>query len=93
MMISCKKASELTCVKLDRPLTFLETLRWRFHLFMCANCKAFQRQNETILRVIEQRFRDPGRLQDPGLATLPPDACERLKRRLEEPATTGRASE
>lgn len=89
MMINCKRAAELTCAKLDRPLTVGESLQWRFHLLMCAACKEFQRQNEALLRVFEQRFRDPGRLQDPNLATLPPNACERLKRRLEKAAAGG----
>lgn len=87
MMINCKKAAELTCAQLDRPLTLREWLQWRFHLAMCRACKAFYRQNEAILRLFEQRFRNLSMLQDnPDLPALPPNACERLKRRLHEAA-------
>lgn len=86
MMISCKKAAELTCARLDRPLTFREAAQWRFHLLMCRACKTFQRQNQALLDIFERRFRDPSQLKDASLPALPPNACERLKRRLEEAA-------
>lgn len=85
MMISCKKAAELTCARLDRRLTPWEWVRWRFHLSMCAACKAFERQNTALLRLFEQRFQNLAYLQEnPDLPPLPPEACERLKRRLDQ---------
>jgi hypothetical protein len=94
MMISCKKAADLTCASLDRPLSMMEKLQWRFHLLMCAACKAFQKQNEALLSLFEERFHNP----DPAkrkveMPKLSPDACERLKRRLREASHDPTSSE
>lgn len=87
MMISCKKAADLTCASLDRPLTLWETVRLRFHLLMCDACKAFQLQNEALLRLFELRFRDPAYAKEESrFPQLPPNACERLKEKLREAA-------
>lgn len=85
MMITCKKAAELTCQGMDRPLSLWETLRLRFHVLMCAACKGFQRQNEALHRLFEQRFRNPEVTgDDENLPRLPQHTCEQLKRRLRE---------
>lgn len=87
MMISCKKAADLTCASLDRPLTLWEAVRLRLHLSMCAACKAFQLQNKALLKLFELRFRDPVYAkQEAGIPQLPPNACERLKEKLREAA-------
>jgi hypothetical protein len=94
MMISCKKAADLTCASLDRPLSIMEKLQWRFHLLMCTGCKGFQKQNEALLRLFEQRFRYPNSAtRKVELPKLPPDACERLKRRLREASHDPTSSE
>lgn len=87
LMISCKKAAELTCESLDRPLTLWEAIQLRFHLFMCAACKAFAAQNEALLRLFGQRFQQLEAAEiDAKINALPDDACERLKRKLREAA-------
>ena len=92
VMMSCKKAAELTCAALDRPLSLGDRVRLRMHLAVCASCKGFQKQNEALLRLFEQRFRNPAMFsQDANLPHLPPNACERLKHRLQE-ATVKRSS-
>ncbi len=83
-MINCKRAAELSCAKLDRPLTIGETMQLRFHIFMCRACKGFQLQNEALLRLFEQRFQEPRDGADSHLPELPEDACERLKQLLRD---------
>lgn len=94
VMISCKKAAELTCAGLDRPLSIGETVRLRFHLLMCAACRGFQKQNQALLRLFEERFRNPAATRDDAdLPKLPENACERLKRRLREAEAENHSSE
>ncbi|MFP4174109.1 MAG: zf-HC2 domain-containing protein [Candidatus Hydrogenedentota bacterium] len=82
-MISCEKAAKLICEELDRPLSLLERAQLRFHVMMCSACKAFQKQNEALLQLFEQRFQA---LSATHAETLSEDACERLKRRIQEAA-------
>lgn len=94
MMISCKKAADLTCASLDRRLSLGEMLRWRFHLLMCRACKGFQKQNEALLSLFEKRFRPNDTVTgDVEMPRLTPDACERLKRRLGEASRNQSSSE
>jgi hypothetical protein len=87
MMISCKKASDLICQSIDRPLSLWERGQLRFHLLMCRGCTAFYKQNQAMLQAFEQRFRGPADPQfESQVEGLPPDVCDRLKQRLREAA-------
>lgn len=88
LMITCEKSAKLICEGLDRPLSFWERVQLRFHVTMCSACKAFQKQNEALLRLFEQRFQ---KLSATRTETLPEDACERLKRRIQEAAEAAEA--
>ncbi len=94
MMITCKRAADLLCQGLDRPLSCWQRWQLRVHLWMCRPCAAFARQNEVILDLIAHRFQEvePGQQSDPQLERLSREACERLKRRLRE-ATDGHGRE
>ena len=83
LMISCEKAAKLICEGLDRPLSFRERVQLRFHVTMCSACKAFQKQNEALLQLFEQRFR---KLSASQMEALSEEACERLQRRVREAA-------
>jgi len=39
LLFSCKKASRLISDSLDRPLTFQEKCKMRFHLLICSMCR------------------------------------------------------
>ncbi len=82
MMISCKKAAQLCCESLDRPLSLQEQFQLRFHLCMCAPCKAFHHQNKTMQRTFDERFRAVEDGDD--LPRLDEDACQELKKRLRD---------
>ena len=85
MMISCKKAAELTCQGLDRPLSIRQRMQLRFHVLMCRGCKAFMEQSRRLDQAIRQHFHDLDRATlEAEAQRLPPEACERIKQRLHE---------
>lgn len=92
-MMNCKQAAELICQSLDRPLTLLERLSLRFHVFMCRHCKGFEAQNRALLDLFEQRFRQSESAQQAALPKLPDHACEKLKHRLREAAKSASDSQ
>ena len=48
MLISCRRASELSSKARDEKLSIWETVRMWGHLFMCAVCHQFKRQIDFI---------------------------------------------
>lgn len=40
-MMNCRQATELLSQSLDRPLTFQEKMKLRFHLVICSGCRNF----------------------------------------------------
>ncbi len=93
MMISCKKATELICQSLDRPLSFWERLELRLHLWMCGGCSNFKKQSEALDRLLHKRFHDltDGDIES-ELEQMPEEVCERLKHKLREATQDGEAS-
>ena len=57
MMPSCKETSLLLSQEQDRPLTWLEKIRLRLHLALCAGCRNCGRQIG-FLRTAMRRYRD-----------------------------------
>lgn len=53
-MLTCKDASRLASQGQDRPLGFRERWELRFHLWMCGNCRRFERQIALIRRLLRQ---------------------------------------
>lgn len=43
-MLSCKDLSNLLSDRLDRDLSFMESMRLRIHLAMCTACSRVERQ-------------------------------------------------
>ncbi len=43
-MISCKEATRLASVQLERKLSLGERLQYRMHLAMCRGCRRLERQ-------------------------------------------------
>jgi hypothetical protein len=43
-MISCKEATRLASLQLERKLSFWERARFRFHLAFCIGCRRAERQ-------------------------------------------------
>jgi hypothetical protein len=45
---TCKEAAHLMLAAQDRPVSSLDRIALRIHLWMCANCPRFQRQLESM---------------------------------------------
>lgn len=53
-MLTCKDASHLVSHGQDRALSFRERWGLRFHLWMCGNCRRFERQIALMRRLLRQ---------------------------------------
>jgi len=86
MMISCKKAAELTCQSLDRPLSPWERFKLWFHLTMCKRCAAFRKQCEELEALFSKRFRNEIGDEEfkQAVNSLSDESCDRIRQRLRE---------
>lgn len=81
-MLTCRGASRLVSEGWERPLGVRERLALRLHLWICVNCRRFERQIRLLrwaLRVLARR--GEADMQGPGLA---PEAHERIRRVIAE---------
>jgi len=53
-MLTCKQASRLVSQSLDRPLSWSERARLRFHLFICDACTHFNRQLRLLSNAVKR---------------------------------------
>lgn len=81
-MISCRKASELISLSMDRPLAPRERLALGLHLCACSMCRAYRRQAAFIRAAARALIARMERLA-PGALDLPPAAAGRIARALE----------
>ena len=81
-MLNCKDASHLISERQERPLGIRERWSLRLHLWLCVNCRRFERQLALMrkaLRLLGQRAE-----ADAASADLPPEARERIRKALAE---------
>jgi hypothetical protein len=81
-MMTCKEASRLISEGQERPLKLMEYWGLRFHLWMCDNCRRFERQMEflrTALRLMGERLETWSQGPD-----LPLEAKDRIREVLQE---------
>ncbi|MEJ2360668.1 MAG: zf-HC2 domain-containing protein [Gammaproteobacteria bacterium] len=78
-MLTCKEASQLVSEQHDRNLGRRERIALRIHLWMCRNCRRFERQL-SFLRNTLRRGVQEGQL--PLDKTLPPDSKARIREHL-----------
>lgn len=79
-MLTCKDASHLVSHSQDRPLSFRERWGLRFHLWMCGNCRRFERQIALMRRLLRQS--DPRTETEIAEIELSAEARERIGRAL-----------
>lgn len=81
-MLTCKEASHLVSQNQDRPLSFNERVGLRIHLWICANCRRFERQFELMRRLLRQSAQ---RAETEETDTrLPAEAHARIRQAMEE---------
>jgi hypothetical protein len=81
-MMTCKEASRLISEGQERPLKLMEYWGLRFHLWMCDNCRRFERQMEFLraaLRLMGEEFETWSQGPD-----LPLEAKDRIRKVLQE---------
>jgi hypothetical protein len=80
-MLSCKEASELLSQGQDRSLKWGERMSVRMHVWICNNCRRFERQ----LKFIRSSLRYGSRTgQLPVEKPLPPESAERIRKALHD---------
>lgn len=62
MTLACKRATELMSLRIDRPLTALESASLRMHLLMCGHCRRCDSQIQMLHRITARR-REEGESQ------------------------------
>lgn len=81
-MFSCKEVTQMVSKSLDQAMPYHHQIFIRLHLLMCKFCYRFRKQLLVIRE--KSRFQEihPEDL-DPSV-TLPPDACQRIKKSLDK---------
>ena len=74
---NCKEAIRLQSEALDRPLSRMQRVGLRIHLAMCRWCSRYGKQIKFLRTVAQRCDHDLDANQ-----TMPPEARERIKRRL-----------
>lgn len=59
MSKSCKRATELISIGIDRELTLAEKGKLRLHLMMCCYCRRCNAQMNILHRITARRREDP----------------------------------
>ncbi len=81
-MLTCKDASHLVSHGQDRALSFRERWGLRVHLWMCGNCRRFERQIALMRRLLRQSDqRAETEVADQALSA---EARERISQALAE---------
>jgi len=77
---SCQQAGRLQSEKLDRPLTFFESIGLRLHLVLCKWCRRHGEQIKFLRRDAPQSDQHQ---QQESTVELSPEARERIKQKLQ----------
>ncbi len=86
-MLTCKQASQLVSEGQDRELGFRERWGLRIHLWMCSNCRRFERQIRLMRRAFGMLSRRAA--DDSAAGALSPGARERIRKRLDDTSGSG----
>lgn len=80
-MLDCKQASRLLSDQQEHRLALGARIRLRLHLWICAECRRFERQLGALRRALRQADADPGCCTHHA---LPDPARRRIKQRLKQ---------
>jgi hypothetical protein len=81
-MLSCRRATQLISLGLDRPLTFGERCSLRVHLLICSACRRYRRHLGALRGEMDH---SSSPLEEVGLPDVHLDdaARDRIRARLE----------
>lgn len=80
-MLTCKQATHLVSQRLDRNLSRRERFALRFHVWLCKNCRRFERQMHFMRQILHRGVREG---QFPRNKSLPAQSKERIRQALQE---------
>lgn len=81
-MMTCKEASRLISEGQERPMSLMERWGLRIHLWMCDNCRKFERHIEFLRKALHLMREQLGTgSQGPD---LPPEAKDRIRSVLQD---------
>ncbi len=82
--MSCRKATELISVSMDRPLTRGEKVKLRFHLVICTACRRYRRHVGLLRELLcrSSLWLDPASLT--AEQRLTPEARSRIRQALQQ---------
>ena len=78
-MLTCKKTSRLISEGQERQLSMKERINLRLHLWMCNNCRRFEKQIVTMRKIMHREWTQ-GTPQTNN--QLPSEAQERIRQTL-----------
>ena len=80
-MLACKNTSRLISEGQERQLSLRERINLRLHVWMCNNCRRFEKQIVIMRKVMHRKW-----TQDtpPTNNQLPGEARERIRQTLKE---------
>lgn len=82
-MLNCRQVSEMASRSLEEKLSLGERMNYWMHLMMCPFCRRFARQMVVLRRIYRYLSNlAPDKLGQ--IASLPPEAGERIKRNLSQ---------
>jgi predicted anti-sigma-YlaC factor YlaD len=81
-MLSCKETSLLVSQARDRRLSWAERIRVRLHLWMCSQCRRFERQLNWLNGLTGRLERAPEELMEEQ-QELSAEARERIRQAIE----------
>jgi hypothetical protein len=79
LLPSCREASRLQSLALDRPLPLAKWFALRLHLLVCKWCRRYGKQIRFLRRAAHEH---PQQANETAPQSLSPEARERLKRAL-----------
>ncbi len=86
LMLTCKQASKLVSQSLDRPLSWSERLRLRFHLLICDACNHFNRQLRVLRNAVKRMMQHT---EGDSTIQLSLEARDRISREINRSTESG----
>ena len=78
-MLTCKNTSRLISEGQERQLSLKERINLRLHIWMCKNCRRFEKQIVTMRKIMHREWTQGA---PPTNNQLPSDAQERIRQTL-----------
>jgi hypothetical protein len=80
-MLNCKQASQIISQSLDKPLSWSDRMKLKFHLFICNACNRFNLQLHLLCDAIQRIRQDTENDSSIGLST---EAKARITHRIKQ---------